>query len=52
MGGEKTEWEGRAIDPDGSPPRWRGKDVLILDGAGVVGITPAQTGKSARRNLP
>ena len=46
MGGEKFGHPKYTTDKGGSPPRGRGKDVLILDGAGVVGITPAWAGKS------
>ena len=56
MGGEKTEWEGRAIDPDGSPPHGRGKVHSQLLVVGIVRITPAWAGKStparARREKP
>ena len=45
VGGEKLGCNGTQLLKLGSPPRWRGKDVLILDGAGVVGITPAWAGK-------
>ena len=46
VGGEKDNAEFREKIDQGSPQRGRGKDVLILDGAGVVGITPAWAGKS------
>ena len=45
VGGEKDNAEFREKIDQGSPQRGRGKDVLILDGAGVVGITPAWAGK-------
>ena len=41
MGGEKHGAPASLMWSAGSPPRGRGKGVLILDGAGVVGITPA-----------
>ena len=47
VGGEKDNAEFREKIDQGSPQRGRGKDVLILDGAGVVGITPAWAGKRA-----
>ena len=46
MGGEKPFLFYGGSSDSGLPPHGRGKDVLILDGAGVVGITPAWAGKS------
>ena len=45
VGGEKKLRIELSQPHAGSPPHGRGKDVLILDGAGVVGITPAWAGK-------
>ena len=46
MGGEKLTPCGKANCGPGSPPRGRGKALLLLDAGVVVGITPAWAGKS------
>ena len=48
MCGEKGGTLCGNFDATGSPPRMRGKAVLILDDVPGVGITPAYAGKRAR----
>ena len=49
QGGEKVDPTGNDWYTQGSPPRGRGKALLLLDAGVVVGITPAWAGKSGRR---
>ena len=46
VGGEKSTQRRRSSACSGSPPRGRGKEILQLEGVGVLGITPAWAGKS------
>ena len=45
MGGEKPFLFYGGSSDSGSPPRGRGKALLLLDAGVVVGITPAWAGK-------
>ena len=45
MGGEKPFDNPKIDNCEGSPPRGRGKALLLLDAGVVVGITPAWAGK-------
>ena len=44
--GEKNLCILRRVEIPGSPPRMRGKGVIISNGEGIVRITPAYAGKS------
>ena len=46
MGGEKYALAAARRCSRGSPPRGRGKALLLLDAGVVVGITPAWAGKN------
>ena len=46
MGGEKQAASSSCLSGMGSPPRGRGKDRLVRNGASPQGITPAWAGKS------
>ena len=46
MGGEKTESSSASMNPRGSPPRGRGKEVADEGIGGIIRITSAWAGKS------
>ena len=50
VGGEKVPSASVTDHVLGSPPRGRGKALLLLDAGVVVGITPAWAGKSPRHD--
>ena len=51
VGGEKNIVRKASFDPQGSPPRGRGKDIQCTNGKQAQRITPAWAGKSSSENV-